>query len=380
MIYLDNAATTWPKPEDVVDAITDCVKFKGANPGRGGHKMALDAGRVVYETREAVAKLFNIGNPTQVVFTMNATEAINLGIKGLVKKGDHIITSSMEHNAVSRPLRVLADGGLEVSKVECSREGYIKPEDLEKEIKKNTRLVVLAHASNVTGTIMPIKEIGRLCREKGITFMVDAAQTAGFLDINVDSMNIDLLAFPGHKGLYGPQGTGGLYIREGITLKPLKEGGTGSKSESLYQPDFLPDKLESGTPNTPGLAGLRAGIAYIQQLGLDHIRQQENYLMGKLLTGMKNINGLKLYGPCDTEKQVPVVSFNFIGQDASETAYILDQVFEIAARSGLHCAPDAHSTIGTFESGTVRFSLSCFNSEKDIDMALTALNKIAEEI
>ncbi|MDA8233733.1 MAG: aminotransferase class V-fold PLP-dependent enzyme, partial [Clostridia bacterium] len=268
MIYLDNAATTWPKPSSVWSAMEHCFHKLGANPGRSGHQMALDAGRLIYETREVLAKLFNISNPLQLVFTLNATEAVNLALKGLLKPGDHIITGSMEHNAVTRPLHVLKARGVEVTKVKAAGDGRIKVEDVAAQIKANTKAVAFTHASNVTGTLMPIEELGQLARAKGLVFIVDAAQTAGVYDLDVEKMNIDLLAFPGHKSLYGPQGTGGLYIREGITLEPLKEGGTGSSSEHPLQPDVLPDRYESGTPNTIGIAGLGAAVKFILQEGL----------------------------------------------------------------------------------------------------------------
>lgn len=380
MIYLDNAATTWPKPESVLSAMADVVKNKGANPGRGGHKMALAAGRVIYEARETIAELFGINNPTQVVFTANATEGLNLGIKGFLKDGDHVITSSIEHNSVARPIQRMYDNGVEKTEIACDKEGFLKPKDVEEAIKENTRLIVLTHASNVTGTILPIKEIGAIARKRGVTFMIDAAQTAGFLNINVEEMNIDMLAFPGHKGLYGPQGTGGLYIREGIELVPLIEGGTGSNSEALYQPEFLPDRYESGTPNTVGVAGLQAGVSFLQKEGLAFVRERETYLLRKLIEGLRNIKNVIIYGSGDVSKQVPVVAFNFVGQDSSEVAYVLDHVFQICTRPGLHCAPSVHGNIGTLEQGAVRISLSVFNSEKEIDNTLEALNKIAKEI
>jgi cysteine desulfurase/selenocysteine lyase len=252
MIYLDNAATTWPKPKEVIAAINDCVNKAGANPGRGGHKMALAAGRIILDVREALARLFKVNDPGRIVFTGNATESLNFALKGLLQTGDHIITSAMEHNAVARPIHLLKSKGIEVTEIGCSQEGFLDPDKVSQEVKKNTRAVAILHASNVTGTIMPIEEIGRTARENGISFIVDAAQTAGVLDIDVNKMNIDLLAFTGHKGLYGPQGTGGLYIRDGIELEQIIEGGTGSNSESLDQPQEMPDKFESGTPNTAG--------------------------------------------------------------------------------------------------------------------------------
>lgn len=380
MIYLDNAATTWPKPEQTIKAMEDCIRLYGANPGRGGHKMSLSAGRIIFQTREEVAKLFGIKDPARLVFTGNATESLNLALKGLLKPGDHIVISSMEHNAVTRPLHVLKSRGVEVEEVKGSVTGTIDPDDVKKAIKPDTVAVAVLHASNVTGTIMPVKEIGMITREREICLIVDASQTAGFLDIDVNSLNIDLLAFTGHKGLYGPQGTGGLYIREGINLTPLMEGGTGSKSEYPEQPEDMPDRYESGTLNTPGLAGLGAGIKFLNLRGLDKIRRHEYNLLARFLDGVKQIPNIEIYGPADPAMQVPVVSINVKGQDSSEIAFILDRAFDIACRSGLHCAPAAHRTIGTIDRGTVRFSFSIFNTEDDVDKTLDALEKTVSEL
>lgn len=379
MIYLDNAATTWPKPEETIAAMEKCLRTEGANPGRGGHKMSLAAGRIVFETREVLAKLFNIDDPARVVFCGNATEAINLGLKGLLKPGDHVITSSMEHNAVARPLHVLAQSGVEVTEIRCTDKGQLDPEDIRKAIKANTKLISVVHASNVTGTVLPVEEIGKIARNYGIRFLVDAAQTAGYLDIDVDKMNIDLLAFTGHKSLYGPQGTGGLFIRPGVELGPLLEGGTGSKSESLEQPEDMPDRYESGTPNTPGIAGLGAGTRYLLSRGLENIRAHETTLLARLIDGLQQIKQLEIYGLADPAKQVPVVSVNVRGQDSSEVAFALDHVFDIACRSGLHCAPAAHKTMGTIDRGTVRFSISLFNTAAEIDRVLEAMEQVIAE-
>lgn len=379
MIYLDNAATTWPKPQETVAAMEECMRTAGANPGRGGHEMSLAAGRIILETREAVANLFNIEDPAQVIFCGNATEALNLGLKGLLKPGDHVITSSMEHNATARPLHVLAGAGVEVTEIQCNEHGVLDPDHISKAIKATTKLIAVVHASNVTGTILPIEEIGQIARNSGVRFLVDAAQTAGYLDIDVAKMNIDLLAFTGHKSLYGPQGTGGLFIRPGLILMPLFQGGTGSKSESLEQPEDMPDRYESGTPNTPGIAGLGAGIRYIKSRGLDRIRTHEQGLLSRLIDGLKQMKKIEIYGLANPSKQVPVVSINIKGQDSSEIAFALDRVFHIACRSGLHCAPAAHKTIGTLDRGTVRFSLSLFNTANEIDKTLEALSQVIDE-
>jgi cysteine desulfurase family protein len=356
------------------------MKNFGANPGRSGHKMALEAGRTIFRGREMVCKLFNIDDPMQIIFTSNATEALNLAIKGILEQGDHVITTSMEHNSILRPIKTLEKVGVENTLIQCDERGVLDPRLIQQAIKKNTRLIVTTHASNVTGTIMPIEEIGRIAKEHGILFLVDAAQTAGIYDIDVNALNVDLLAMAGHKGLMGPQGTGVLYIREGIEVRHFKEGGTGSKSQELFQPLMLPDRYESGTPNTPGIAGLAAGIEFILAEGLDKVRKHEEELTSYFLEGLKEMKKVKIYGPQDAKKQASVVSINIEEEDSSEIGYILDKVFDIGVRPGLHCAPMAHKTIGTFEQGTVRFSFGYFNTKEDIDKALEAIKSICEQI
>ena len=341
--------------------------------------MSLAAGRIILETRELTAGLINAENPVRIVFTGNATESINLALKGVLRSGDHIITSSMEHNAVTRPLHTLASQGVEVTAVPSDNKGHLDPREVKAAIKRNTKMIARIHASNVVGAVMPVQEVGVLAREYGLVYLVDAAQTMGYLDIDVRRMNIDLLAFPGHKSLYGPQGTGGLYIREGLNLSPLKEGGTGSGSESMIQPEVMPDRYESGTPNTVGLAGLGAGIKYISEVGLEKIREHSQGLLKRMVEGLRQIPGVTVYGPEKQEEQVPVVSFNLKNLGSSEVAFLLDRVYDIACRSGLHCAPAAHQTLGTLESGTVRLSLSYHNTPDDVDKTLEALAVIASE-
>jgi len=377
LIYFDSAATTWPKPAEVWEAMEHCLKSAGANPGRSGHQMSIKAGKLVDETRELLATLFNITNPDRIIFTINATEALNLGIKGLLKPGDHAVTSSMEHNSVTRPLYVLQSKGIEVTKVSCAGDGSIKVEDLEKAIRPNTTAIVITHASNVTGTLMPIAEIGRLAKKKGLYFIVDAAQTAGVFNINVSFMNIHLLAFPGHKGLYGPTGTGGLYIAEGLELTPLKEGGTGSMSEVPGQPEIMPERYESGTLNSVGIAGLAAGLKFIRSEGTEKIRQHEMELTHRFLKGAEKIEGLTLYGPQEIYERAPVVSFSLAGKATGMVGTVLDKQYNIACRAGLHCAPDAHRTLGTFDQKLVRFSFSYFNKEEEVDYAIRTLAEIA---
>ncbi|AFS79863.1 cysteine desulfurase CsdB [Gottschalkia acidurici 9a] len=380
MVYLDNAATTFPKPEGVYIEVMKALQEYGANPGRSGHKLALQAGRVIYETREILAELFNIENPMNIVFTNNATEGLNIAIKGLLKSGDHVITSSMEHNSVLRPLKALEKKGVETTIIQCDEKGFININDIKNSIKENTKAIITTHASNVTGTIFPIKEIGQLAKENNIVYILDGAQTAGVYDIDVKYMNIDILVAPGHKSLLGPQGTGFIYIKEGLCLDCIKEGGTGSSSESLFQPEMMPDKFESGTPNTPGIAGLGAGVKYILDKGIENIRSHEKELTKYFLDELKKINDVIIYGPCDVEKQAPVISINIKDQDSSEVGYVLDNIFDIGVRTGLHCASLAHKTIGTLEQGTIRFSIGYSNTKEEIDLAITAIKQIIEEI
>lgn len=380
MIYLDNAATSWPKPPGVGEAMQKTLSELGGSPGRAGHRMALQAGRLVYDTRDKLASLFNIKNPLQVVFTLNATDALNQAILGLLTPGDHVITSCQEHNAVSRPLHFMEGRGLEVTKVPGNELGPIDLHKLEQSIKGNTKALVINHASNVTGAIMPLAELGRLARKHDLAFIVDGAQTAGVLDIDVEEMHIDMLACTGHKGLLGPQGTGCLYVREGILLTPLRFGGTGSSSEYLEQPEEYPDRLESGTPNTVGIAGLGAGLDFINRIGIAAIREHEMQLSKQLWEGLAAIPGIVLHGPADHALRAPVISFTLVDQDPGQVGFVLDQVYGIACRTGLHCAPDAHRAAGTFPGGTVRLSLSYFNTAEQIEQTLSALKQIAEEL
>ncbi|RDY23438.1 aminotransferase class V-fold PLP-dependent enzyme [Romboutsia maritimum] len=378
MIYLDNAATTYPKPEKVYESIMDCMKNYCANPGRAGHKLAMKAARGIYDARENISKLFNIENPMNIIFTHNATDSLNLAIKGCVKKGDHIITTSMEHNSVIRPIKALEEKGIENTIVKCNEEGFLDVEDIKKAIKKNTKLIVTTHASNVCGTLINIKEVGEIAKEYGILYLVDASQTAGVYDIDVKSINIDMLAAPGHKCLLGPQGTGILYIREGLNLTILKEGGTGSKSEELFQPELLPDKYESGTHNTPGIVGLSEGVKFILEEGIENIRKHEENLCKYMLGKLEEVPNIKIYGPKDSTKRAAVISINIGNMDSGEITFLLDSEYDIATRSGIHCAPLAHKTLGTLEQGAVRFSLGYFNTKEEIDKAVNALKEIAK--
>ncbi len=380
MIYLDNAATTFPKPEIVYKTMDAFYRTLGANPGRSGHKMAVAAEKEIEDTRTIVARLFGIKDSRRLILTFNATDAINMGIKGLLKPGDHAITTYLEHNAVSRALNGLEKRNIiTVTKVRNSPDGFVNPDDIKNTITTKTRLIVMTHAPNVLGTIQPIREIGRIARENNIIFMVDAAQTAGVCEINVDEDYIDMLAFTGHKGPLGPTGTGGLYVGGRLTLDPWREGGTGFEPASLSQPEELPFKLESGTPNTVGIAGLRAGIEYILSKGISTIRTHEQKLIGKLINTLKHDQRFVLYGTTDVTKKVGILSINVQGYKPAEIGVILDQSFDIAVRPGLHCAPFAHQVMGTFPDGTIRISPGCFNTKDDIDQLITALDKIASE-
>jgi cysteine desulfurase / selenocysteine lyase len=379
MIYFDNAATTYPKPEMVYQAVNKCMREYCANPGRSGHKLSMEAGRTVLEARELLAELFGAKKSENIIFGLNATDALNTAIKGIVNQGDHIITTSMEHNSVLRPLKQLENIGVETTIVRCNESGELSLADLEANIKGNTKLIITTHASNVTGTLMPIKEIGEIAKQNKLLYIIDTAQTAGVYNLNVSEINVDLLIFTGHKGLMGPQGVGGFYIKEGVALRQMREGGTGSMSESLIQPEMLPDKYESGTPNTPGLAGLAAGLRFIKEVGIENIKKHEEEITNYFLNQLSEIEDVKIYGPRDVKKQAPVVSLNIKNMTSSEVSFLLDNQFDIATRPGLHCAPLAHQTIGTKGKGAVRFSFGYFNTKEEIDKAIEALKSIAKE-
>jgi cysteine desulfurase / selenocysteine lyase len=380
MIYLDNSATSWPKPPEVKKAMVKFLEEVGANPGRSGHLLSIQAARILYEAREALATLFNVKDPLRIIFTLNATESINLALKGLLKPGDHVITSSLEHNSVMRPLRTLERTGVELSIISSSEKGFLDPAAVKKKIKTHTRMIVLNHASNVIGTLLPVQEVGTLARDHDLIFLVDAAQTAGSYPIDVEESKIDLLAFTGHKSLYGPQGTGGLVIGNRINEKeftPLKQGGTGSRSEFEEQPEFLPDRFESGTPNGVGIAGLLAGIQFVSIRGIETIRRHEMALYEKLAEGLKDISRITLYGSQNRNERIATLSFTMTGLPPSEVAIRLERKFKVLCRPGLHCAPSAHRTIGTFPEGTVRLSIGAFNTEEDIRKAIDAVAQIS---
>jgi cysteine desulfurase family protein len=359
----------------MIEAMVRFNESIGANPGRSGHRLSIEAARVVYEVRELAAGLIGSPDPLSIAFAKNATEAINCVLLGLLRPGDHVVSSGMEHNSVMRPLRFLERHGVDLSIVPCSPAGVLDPGDAERAMKRNTKVIVVTHASNVTGTLLPLDALSRIARDRGVIFVVDASQTAGSIPIDVIRTGIDILCFTGHKSLLGPQGTGGFYIRKGLEglVPPLMRGGTGSASEFEEQPDFLPDRFESGTPNAIGLAGLGAGMRFVLDSGVDRIHEKEVRLTRRFLEGMEGIPGTILYGPRDALQRTAVVSFNIRGVSPSEAAFELDEQFAVLSRPGLHCAPAAHRTMGTFPEGAVRFSFGYFTTEDEIRRGLEAV-------
>ncbi|MRR33305.1 aminotransferase class V-fold PLP-dependent enzyme [bacterium] len=375
-IYLDNAATSHPKPEAVYRAVEHALRHIGASPGRGGYRLAMDAARLVFEARETLAELFRVRDSSRIVFTGSATEALNLAIGGLLRPGDHAVTSTMEHNSVVRPLHLAEKRGVEVTRIPCDRHGFLNPRDVASALRPDTRLIALSHCSNVTGTIQPIEEIGLLAGKAGVPLLVDAAQSAGILPIDVNDAGIALLAGPGHKGLFGPQGTGYLYLAEGIDLAPLMVGGTGGYSSDREQPGEMPARYESGTLNLPGIAGLKAGTEFVLETGIEVIRARESSFVDRLLAGLAAMPGTALYGPPAGVERGGIVSFTVEGMDPSLIGFNLDREHDICVRVGLHCAPDAHRTIGSFPVGTVRVSPGWFSTEEEIETFLRAMREI----
>ena len=375
-IYLDNAATSWPKPEAVYHAVDRFMREIGATPGRGGHRREEEAMRIASEAREALACLFSAPDPQGVAFAMNATQAINMALKGLLHPGDHVVTSSIEHNAVWRPLKALERQGVQVTAVPCAPDGTLDASSVEAALRPETRLVTMVHGSNVLGTILPIGEIGQICRDRGVLFLVDAAQTAGAYPIDVEGMGIDLLAFAGHKGTYGPHGTGGLVIRPGIALETWVEGGAGVESASETMPEDFPARLEAGTQNAAGIAGLLAGVRFVLEHGVERIRAHEMERTALLVDELRTVPALTILGPEDLAQRTAVVSVTVEGYMAEQLATVLDQVFDVATRAGLHCAPQAHQTAGTLNCGALRFSPGYFTTAEDVRHAVDALREI----
>ena len=379
MIYLDNAATTFPKPNEVYNSVDDCIRNYCANPGRGAHNLSIKCESKIFDCRERLSMLLNIENPLNIIFTSNATDSLNIAIKGVLKPGDHAITTMIEHNSVLRPLYSLKKFNIETTIIPVNSLGYLNINDIKKSIKKNTKAIIINHGSNVIGTIQNLEPIGLLAKSLGILFIVDASQTIGYSQINVKKMNINLLAFPGHKSLFGLQGTGGLYISDNIEISSLKEGGTGSNSESIIQPDFLPDKMESGTLNTPGIISLNEGIKFIFSKRIDNIRNHEISLMEYLTSELQKLPFVKLYGETNPQLKTPVLSFNIDNHDSSEVGRYLNSL-NIYLRTRYHCAPLIHKIIGTERIGTVRVSPGYFNTFNDIETFILAIKNFYTHI
>ena len=377
MLYLDNAATSFPKPEVVYRELQDYLRRDGANPGRGGHQWAVRVEKTLDDTRSLLARFFGMDDYRRVIFTLNGTDSLNMAIKGVVRPGDHVVTSLLEHNSVSRPLKQLeSDGIISLTQLPFSQEGFIDPDDFRRALTSRTRLVVLLHASNVLGTMQPVAEVGGICRRHETLFLVDAAQTAGILPIDMQGMQIDLLAFPGHKAMFGPPGTGVLLVGQRVQPVPWREGGTGFDSEDPVQPRQLPYLLEGGTPNTLGVAALRAGLRFVTGEGLDRIRDHEQRLLTRLIESLRDNPKIRLYGSLDLSRRVGSLALNREGYTASEVGMILDNAFEIAVRPGLHCAPYLHRELGTAPEGAIRISPGYFNTEEDIERCLSALEQL----
>jgi cysteine desulfurase/selenocysteine lyase len=378
VIYLDNAATSFPKPPEVSAAMADLLAHGAGNPGRSGHALAVTAQAAVSDTRRLLASFFGARDPSRIVFALNATDALNVALWGLLRPGDRVVTTSLEHNAVVRPLHALAERGISVARVPCAPDGTLDLDDLARALEAApTRLVAMTHASNVCGTVLPAREAALLAHRHGAVFLLDAAQTAGVLPIDVAEMGVDLLAFPGHKGLLGPTGTGGLFVSPDVRLAPLRQGGTGTRSEDERQPEELPEALEAGTVNTVGIAGLGAAVRFLQGRGLERIRAHEAALGARLLAGLADVPGLRVHGTGDPQRRVAVVSLTVEGWEPVDLGAALDSAFGIAVRPGLHCAPLAHRTLGTFPLGTVRLSPGAFTTEDEVDQALAALRALA---
>ncbi|MCD8241465.1 MAG: aminotransferase class V-fold PLP-dependent enzyme [Lachnospiraceae bacterium] len=376
MIYLDNAATSFPKPDCVIRAVTECMTDYCANPGRGGHQMSLRAGRAVYRVREQIAEFFHLDDPLRVIFTSNTTEGLNLALHGCLRAGDHVIATAMDHNSILRPLCALEEEGVEKTIVPCEPDGTLSLQKLEAAIRPNTRMIACNHASNLVGIINPVEQIGALCRKYGLLFLMDAAQSAGVLPIDVQEMQVDLLAAPGHKGIMGIPGSGFLYIGTRAEVRPLQQGGTGSRSEEICQPAMWPDRYESGTLNLPGIVSIGAGLSFLENQGPGAVEQKERELMRMLYDGVRNISGLTSYGTPDLSRRTAVLAVNKKDMTSSELAAILDADYGICARAGMHCAPLAHETLGTKALGAVRLSPGYFNTREDVERVLAALEEI----
>ena len=376
-VYLDNGATSYPKAPGVAESMSDYILNIGTNVGRGAYMSSYKAENVVYETRELLCELFNFNKPENVIFTKNITESMNVLIKGLFKKNDHVVVSSMEHNAVMRPLNSI-NNKVEYTKASCNEYGELDIGDVVRSIRPNTKAIVMTHASNVCGTILDIEKIGQICKDHNIFFIVDSAQTAGFMDIDLQKMNVDAIGFTGHKSLLGPQGIGGFIVNDRINkeMSTLIEGGTGSLSDTEIQPQYMPDKYEAGTLNIPGIYGLNASLKYLLKHGTNNIRENEMYLIDRFLESVLNIESIKILGKKNTDSRTGVLSIDFVDHDNGLVAHELSKSYGVMTRSGLHCAPSAHKTLGTFPGGTVRFAVSHFTTAQEIDYTIDCINKI----
>lgn len=378
MIYMDNAATTMHKPKEVTDAVVQAMSSMG-NAGRGAHGAALDASRIIYDTRERLCRLFGGTSPKQVVLTSNSTESLNIAIKGLIDPGDHVVTTMLEHNSVLRPLYEMEAKGSRLTIVKSDRQGNLRYEDIEDAIEKETKAIVCTNGSNLTGNYVDIKRIGEIARRNNVLFIVDASQTAGVFPIDVKEMYIDVLCFTGHKSLLGPQGTGGMYVREGLLIRPLKSGGSGVQTYRKEHPTDMPTALEAGTLNGHGIAGLHAALIYLEKTGIDTIREYEQNLMWRFYKGIKDIPEVKVYGDFGTKDRCPIVTLNIGEYDSSEVSDALLTEYEISTRPGAHCAPLMHQALGTVDQGAVRFSFSHYNTEEEVDAAIAAIRELAED-
>ena len=378
MIYLDNAATTMHKPKEVIDAVVNAMSSMG-NAGRGANEASLSASRIIYDTREKLCKFFNGENPKQIVFTNNSTESLNIAIKGLLNSGDHVITTMLEHNSVLRPLYEMREKGVELTIIESDKNGRFRLEDMEAAVQPNTKMIVCTNGSNLTGNYVPLKPVGELAKKHDILFVVDASQTAGVFPIDVQDMMIDVLCFTGHKGLLGPQGTGGMYVREGLKIRPLKTGGSGVQTYSKTHPAEMPTALEAGTLNGHGIAGLHAAMSYLEETGVDHIRAREQELMWRFYEGVKDIPEITIYGDFSTKERCAIVTLNIGDYDSSEVSDALLTEYSISTRPGGHCVPLMHEALGTVEQGAVRFSFSHYNTEEEVDEAIEAVRELAKD-
>ena len=378
MIYMDNAATTMHKPQCVIDAVVRAMSSMG-NAGRGANDASLSASRIIYDTRERLCRLFGGTSPKQVVFTNNSTESLNIAVRGLLKPGDHVVTTMLEHNSVLRPLYEMEKNGVRLTVVKSDEKGRVRISDMEDALCDDTKMIVCTNGSNLTGNYVDIESVGKIAKAHGVLFVVDASQTAGVFPIDVERMNIDVLCFTGHKGLLGPQGTGGLYVREGIAIRPLKSGGTGVQTYSKSQPAESPTALEAGTLNGHGIAGLHAALGYLEETGIDAIRKQEQALMRKFYEGVKDISGVTVYGDFESEDRCAIVTLNIGEYDSGEVSDALLTDYGISTRSGGHCAPLMHEALGTVEQGAVRFSFSHYNTEEEVETAIRAVRELAQE-